>query len=58
METAGAEFIDRGVRRRKRSLEVVEVLVQDGLAIARRSAAIQAKLPPFTEDDLYDENGL
>jgi transcriptional regulator with XRE-family HTH domain len=58
LEAAGAEFIDRGVRRRKRTPEEIEARVQAILAIAAESAAYQAKLPPFTEDDLYDENGL
>jgi transcriptional regulator with XRE-family HTH domain len=58
LEAAGAEFIDRGVRRRKRTPGEIEARVQAILAIAAESAARQAKLPPFTEDDLYDENGL
>jgi transcriptional regulator with XRE-family HTH domain len=58
LEAAGAEFIDRGVRRRQRTPEEIEAPVQAILAIAAESAARQAKLPPFTEDDLYDENGL
>jgi predicted transcriptional regulator len=58
LEAAGAEFIERGVRRRQRTPEEVEARVQAILAIAAESAAYQAKLPPFTEDDLYDENGL
>ena len=58
LEAAGAEFIDRGVRRRKRTPGEIEARVQAILALAAESAARQAKLPPFTEDDLYDENGL
>lgn len=58
LEAAGAEFIERGVRRRKRTAEEIEAQVRALLAIAAQSAARQAKLPPFTEDDLYDENGL
>lgn len=58
LELAGAEFIDRGVRRRQRTSEEIDARVQAILAIAAESAAYQAKLPPFTEDDLYDENGL
>lgn len=58
LEQAGAEFIDRGVRRRTRTAEQAAALIRDLHAIAERSAAIQAGLPPFTEDDLYDENGL
>lgn len=58
LEAAGAEFIARGVRRRQRTPEEIEARVQAILAIAAESAARQANLPPFTEDDLYDENGL
>jgi hypothetical protein len=58
LEAAGAEFIDRGVRRRRRAPEEIDAQVQALLAIAAQSAARQAKLPIFTEDDLYDENGL
>jgi transcriptional regulator with XRE-family HTH domain len=58
LEAAGAEFIERGVRRRQRTPEEIEARVQAILAIAAESAAYQAKLPRFTEDDLYDENGL
>ncbi len=58
LEAAGAEFIERGVRRRNRTPDEIEARVQAILAIAAESAARQAKLPPFTEDDLYDENGL
>jgi transcriptional regulator with XRE-family HTH domain len=58
LESAGAEFIDRGVRRRTRTPEEVEERYRAIMAIARRSAAMQANLPRFTEDDLYDENGL
>jgi transcriptional regulator with XRE-family HTH domain len=58
LEAAGAEFVDQGVRRRSRTPEERERLIQDAHAIAMRSAALQARLPPFTEADLYDENGL
>jgi transcriptional regulator with XRE-family HTH domain len=58
LEAAGAGFIGRGVRRRKRTPGEIEARVQAILALAAESAARQAKLPPFTEDDLYDENGL
>jgi transcriptional regulator with XRE-family HTH domain len=58
LEAAGAEFIDRGVRRRQRTREEMEARYQEGLAIAKRSAARLKDAPPFTEDDLYDENGL
>jgi transcriptional regulator with XRE-family HTH domain len=58
LETAGAEFIDRGVRRRQRTPEEIEARVQAIMAIAARSAALLKDAPPFTEDDLYDKNGL
>ena len=59
LEAAGAEFIPDGVRRRHtRTPEEKAVLYQDLMAIARRSAKLAAESPGFTEDDLYDENGL
>ena len=58
LEAAGAEFVDRGVRRRARTTEEIETLRRKIHEISKRSAAMQAKLPPFTEADLYDENGL
>jgi len=58
LEAAGAEFLDRGVRRRARTPEEIEERRRRIHEIAVRSAALQAKLPPFTEDDLYDEDGL
>jgi transcriptional regulator with XRE-family HTH domain len=58
LESAGAEFIDNGVRRRARSQEEIDARYRTILAISERSAARQAKLPPFAEADLYDENGL
>ena len=53
-----AEFIERGVRWRQRTPEEIEARVQAILAIAAESAALLKDAPPFTEDDLYDENGL
>lgn len=58
LENAGAEFIENGVRRRKRTQAEIEELVQAGLEIAKESAALLRNAPPFTEDDLYDKNGL
>lgn len=58
LETAGVEFIDRGVRRRRRTPEEIDARVQAILAIAAESAALLKDAPLFTEDDLYDENGL
>jgi transcriptional regulator with XRE-family HTH domain len=59
LETAGAEFIPDGVRRRRsRTPEEKEALLRDIMAIAHRTAMLAAEHPGFTEDDLYDENGL
>ena len=58
LEAAGAEFIERGVRRRARTRKEIVALRRHIHEIAVRSAAMQGELPPFTEDDLYDENGL
>jgi transcriptional regulator with XRE-family HTH domain len=58
LEAAGAEFIEHGVRRRKRTPEEVEARYRAIMEIAERSAATLKDAPPFTEDDLYDENGL
>ena len=58
LEAAGAEFVERGVRRRKLDEAEAAALRHDLHAIAMRSAERQVRLPGFTEDDLYDENGL
>src|SRR3954454_12831045 len=58
LEAAGAEFVERGVRRRAWTQEEVEMRYQAGLAIAKRSAARLKDAPLFSEDDLYDEDGL
>ena len=58
LEAAGAEFVARGVRRRAPTPEEAEARYRAALAIAKRSAARLKNTPPFTEDDLYDENGL
>jgi transcriptional regulator with XRE-family HTH domain len=58
LEAAGAEFVDRGVRHRAWTPEEIEARYQRMTAIAERSAAEFNDAPPFTEDDLYDENGL
>ena len=59
LEAAGAEFIERGVRRRRRTPEEIEARCP-GDTGDRQATVLpyQAMLPPFTEDDLYDENGL
>jgi transcriptional regulator with XRE-family HTH domain len=58
LEAAGAEFVDRGVRQRAFTPEEIEARYQRIKAIAARSAARFKDAPPFSEDDLYDENGL
>jgi hypothetical protein len=58
LEDAGAEFIDRGVRRRQRSREEIEARMKRLEDLSERSAAILNACPPFGEDDLYDEDGL
>jgi DNA-binding XRE family transcriptional regulator len=59
LEAAGAEFIPDGVRRRHtRTPEEKAALYRDLMAIARRTAKLAAENPGFTEDDLYDEDGL
>jgi predicted transcriptional regulator len=60
LEAAGAEFIDNGVRRRRRRTpEEVAERVRKIMEIAHRSAKFAAENPGgFTEDELHDENGL
>jgi transcriptional regulator with XRE-family HTH domain len=58
LEAAGAEFVERGVRHRAFTPEEIEARYQRIRAIAERSAARFKDAPPFTEDDLYDEDGL
>jgi transcriptional regulator with XRE-family HTH domain len=58
LEAAGAEFLDDGVRRRGFTPEEIEARYQRIKAIAERSAARFRDAPPFSEDDLYDEDGL
>src|SRR5690242_18852919 len=58
LEAAGAEFLDNGVKRRGFTPEEIEARYQRIKAISERSAANFKDAPPFTEDDLYDENGL
>jgi transcriptional regulator with XRE-family HTH domain len=58
LEAAGAEFIDHGVRRRRKREPGAEARFRKLMAIAKRSAARQARLPPFSENDLYDDDGL
>jgi transcriptional regulator with XRE-family HTH domain len=58
LEAAGAEFIADGVRRRRRAPHDPESRYRELRAIAERSAAQLADLPPFSEADLYDDQGL
>src|SRR5260370_24569949 len=58
LEAEGAEFIADGVRRRRRPQHDPDQRYRELRAIAERSAAQLADLPPFTEADLYDEKGL
>ena len=59
LEAAGAEFVPGGVRRRRsRTPEEKEALLRNIMAIADRTAKLAAENPGFSEDDLYDENGL
>ncbi len=56
LEEAGVEFIHDGVRRTRK--EVDRDLVSDLMKIAEESARLQKGGEPFTEDDLYDDDGL
>jgi hypothetical protein len=58
LERAGAEFIDRGVRRGMPAPETVQAIKHDIDQIVARGAALPAKHPPLTDDELYDENGI
>ncbi len=57
LERAGAEFIENGVRKRSVRLDAEE-RYRAIRAIAERSVAGKTFDPDFSEDDLYDENGL
>src|SRR5882757_7235686 len=57
LEAEGAEFVADGVRRRRRPPYDPELRYRELRAIAERSAAQLATLPPFSEADLYDEQG-
>ena len=58
LEKAGAEFIDRGVRRGGPTPDEIRAIRQDIDRIVAQSTMLMAKYPPLTDDDLYDENGL
>jgi len=55
LQEAGIEFIHDGVRRVR---EADRDLVADLMKIAEESARLQEGGPKWTEEDLYDENGL
>jgi transcriptional regulator with XRE-family HTH domain len=57
LETAGVEFIENGVRRRPVRPDAHE-RYRAIRAVAERSVAGQTFDPDFSENDLYDENGL
>ncbi len=56
LQEAGIEFIHDGVRRVRK--ETDRDLVADLMKIAQESARLQEGEPKWTDDDLYDENGL
>lgn len=56
LQEAGVEFIHDGVRRMRKDVD--RDLVADLMKIAEESARLLKDAPLFTEDDLYDENGL
>jgi len=58
LERAGAEFIEDGVRRRRRAGHDRDALHRDLRAIAERSAALLAGVPAATDADLYGDDGL
>ena len=58
LERAGAEFTDRGVRRSAPPPEALQSIKHEIDRIVARGAAVAAKYPPMTDDELYDENGL
>jgi transcriptional regulator with XRE-family HTH domain len=58
LEKGGAEFIDRGVRRRAPGPEEIRSIKHDIDRIVARGVAVAAKFPPMTDDELYDENGV
>ena len=58
LEKAGAEFIDRGVRRSAPSPAAIQSIKDDIDGIVARGAALMARFPPLTDEELYDETGL
>ncbi len=58
LEKAGAEFIDRGVRRSAETPEAIQAIKNEIDQIVARGAAVMARYAPMTDDELYDETGL
>jgi transcriptional regulator with XRE-family HTH domain len=58
LEKAGVEFIDRGVRRNARAPETIQSTKDEIDRIVARGAALLARHPPLTDDELYDETGV
>jgi uncharacterized protein YbjT (DUF2867 family) len=58
LENAGARFILDGVQRRPELSPEAEERYRAAMKIAKECAALLEGTPPFTEADLYDENGL
>jgi len=58
LEKAGAEFIDRGVRRGRPTPDDIRATRRDIDRIVARSVALMADCPPLTDEELYDETGL
>jgi transcriptional regulator with XRE-family HTH domain len=57
LEEAGVEFVERGVRQKTRTPEDIAAKVEEIMAIVR-AHPVTREDPPFTEADLYDQNGL
>jgi transcriptional regulator with XRE-family HTH domain len=58
LEDAGARFFLDGVQRRPELSPEAEERYRAAMKIAKECAAMLEGTPPFTEADLYDENGL
>ena len=59
LETAGAQFIDRGVCRKPgRTPEEIKARYEKIMGYARKIRSLPVLDPNFSLDDLYDENGL
>jgi transcriptional regulator with XRE-family HTH domain len=58
LEKAGAEFIDRGVRRGAATPEAIRSRKEEIDQIVARGVALMAQYPHLTDDELYDETGL